>query len=125
MLPMPSIRLPRLVVPLAIAIVAAASCHTFPTDPNATRWDPPPAQFPLTFVSGRVFRQGTSTPIAGVTVEGGTSRSVTDSSGFYALDGYRASQMLVSAMKEGFDTLRVSIVLNGNNQTFNIALRQP
>lgn len=125
MLPMPSIRLPRLLVPLAIAVAAAASCHTFPTDPNATRWDSPPAQFPMTFVSGRVFRQGTSSPIAGVAVEGGSSRSVTDAAGFYALDGYRASQMLISAMKEGFDTVRVSIVLNGSNQTVNLALRQP
>jgi hypothetical protein len=33
--------------------------------------------------------------------------------------------MLISAMKEGFDTVRVSIVLNGSNQTVNLALRQP
>lgn len=105
------------------ALLALASCHTFPNEPDATRWDPPPSQYPLTFVSGRVFRQGTSTPLEGAVVSAGTSSSVSDAGGNYALDGIRASQTLLVATKEGYDTLRLSLGLNGNNQTYNVFLR--
>jgi hypothetical protein len=120
---MPAASARRLVIPAALLAAALVSCHTFPTDPNATRWDPPPAQYPITYVSGRVFRQGTSSPLAGVVVSNETSTSVTDAAGNYALDGVRASQTLLVAAKDGFDTLRVSLVLNGSNQTYNVFLR--
>lgn len=113
----------RALAPALLALAALAGCHTFPTDPNATRWEPPPAQFPMTYVSGRVFRQGSTTPLAGVRVSGGTNTAVSDTNGNYALDGYRASQMLLIAIKDGFDTLSVSLVLNGSNQTYNVFLR--
>jgi hypothetical protein len=122
MLALPS-RARRLVAPALLVLAALAGCHTFPTDPNETRWEPPPSQFPMTYLSGRVFRQGSSTPVAGVRVSGGNSSAVSDTNGFYALDGYRASQMLLVATKDGFDTLSVSLVLNGNNQTYNVFLR--
>ena len=122
MLALPS-RIRRTVAPALLVLAAVVGCHTFPTDPNETRWDPPPAQFPITYVSGRVFRQGTTTPVAGVRVSGGNSVAVSDTNGFYALDGYRASQMLLTATKDGFDTLSVSLVLNGNSQTYNVSLR--
>jgi hypothetical protein len=116
-------RLRRTLAPALLVLAALAGCHTFPTDPNETRWEPPPSQFPLTYLSGRVFRQGTTTPVPGVRVSGGNSSVVSDTNGFYALDGYRASQMLLMATKDGFDTLSVSLVLNGNSQTYNVFLR--
>lgn len=116
-------RIRRAVAPALLVLSAVVGCHTFPTDPNNTRWESPPAQLPLTYVSGRVFRQGTATPVAGVRVSGGSSIAVSDTNGFYALDGYRASQMLLMATKDGFDTLNVSLVLNGSNQTYNVFLR--
>lgn len=119
----PLSRFRRLAVLAVVSLAAIAGCHTFPTDPDATRWEPPPSQFPMTYVSGRVFRQGSTTPIPGALVSGGNSTAVSDSNGFYALDGYRSSQMLVMVMKDGFDTLSVSLVLNGNNQTYNAFLR--
>jgi hypothetical protein len=120
---MPAASARRLVIPAALLAAALVSCHTFPTDPNATRWDPPPSQFPITYVSGRVFRQGTTTPVPGAVVSAGSSISVTDAAGNYALDGIRSSQTLLIAAKEGYDTLRLSLGLNGSNQTYNVFLR--
>jgi len=114
----------RLSVLAVLFLAALASCHTFPNEPDSTRWESPPSQYPLTFVSGRVFRQGTTTPIEGAVVTAGTSRSVSDAAGYYALDGIRASQTLLIATREGYDTLRLSLGLNGSNQTFNVFLRQ-
>lgn len=114
-------RLPLVLVASVVAVLA--SCHTFPTDPNATRWDPPPSQYPITYVSGRVFQQGSTTPLEGVTVSAGATSSVSDAAGNYALDGIRASQTLLVATKAGYDTLRLSLGLNGSNQTFNVFLR--
>jgi hypothetical protein len=99
-------------------------CHTFPQDPNETRWPAPPSDPPLTFLSGRVFEFGSTTPLSGAVVMGNTSQANSDVGGYYVLDGQRSSQILVVAAKEGYDTLRVSLVVNGGNQTYNVFLRR-
>lgn len=55
--------LPR---PFVFAALLALGCHTFPTDPDATRWDPPPSLPPIANFTGFVRDFDSDAPIAGV-----------------------------------------------------------
>ena len=105
-------------------LAGLGACHTFPEDPDATRWPSEPNQPPLTFVSGRVFIRGTATPVQGAVVSSGhlSFSSTTDATGYYALDGIRSVQTLLVVAKPGFDTTRASAQLNGGNVTLNMTL---
>ena len=112
----------RLLVPLTL-VVAFASCHTFPTDPNATRWDPPPAQDPLGNITGQVLDQVTNQRIAGATVWVGDVVSTSDANGNYNLASLRGNQVLIQAWKEGYDTTRVSYQILATNSVYTVRLR--
>ena len=114
----------RTIAPLAVAVAAIAGCHTFPTDPNATRWDPPPSIDPIGNFTGTVRDFDSNVLLPGVTVWIGSVVSVSDANGFYNVAGVRGNQVLLQAWKEGFDTTRVSLQINGPNITYNVRLRQ-
>lgn len=113
----------RGLLPLSLLLASVASCHTFPNEPNATRWDPPPAQAPLGNVTGLVLDQVTSQRIAGARVWVGDVVSVSDANGNYNLPSLRGTQVLIQAWKEGYDTTRVSYQINAVNSVYNVRIR--
>ena len=113
----------RALATAAVLAVGAVSCHTFPTDPNATRWDPPPAQDPLGNITGLVLDQVTNQRIAGVRVWAGDVVSISDANGNYNLPSLRGNQVLIQAWKDGYDTTRVSYQINSVNSVYNVRIR--
>jgi len=113
----------RGLLPLSLLLASVASCHTFPNEPNATRWDPPPAQDPLGNITGLVLDQVTSQRIAGARVWVGDVVSVSDANGNYNLASLRGNQVLIQAWKEGYDTTRVSYQINAVNSVYNVRIR--
>lgn len=113
----------RALLPLILLVAAVASCHTFPNEPNATRWEPPPAQDPLGNITGLVLDQVTSQRIAGARVWVGDVVSISDANGNYNLPSLRGNQVLIQAWKEGFDTTRVSYQILSVNSVYNVRIR--
>ncbi|HRQ78672.1 MAG TPA: carboxypeptidase-like regulatory domain-containing protein [Gemmatimonadaceae bacterium] len=113
----------RSIVPLAIVLAAVAGCHTFPNEPDATRWDPPPSLDPIGNFTGTVRDFNSNVLVPGATVWIGDVVSVSDANGFYNVAGVRGNQVLIQAWKEGYDTLRVSHQILGPNITYNVRLR--
>jgi hypothetical protein len=97
------------------------SCHTF-TDPETTRYEPPPSAFPTTNLYGRVLEQGTNVPVVGVTiwVDNGPPASTSDGLGHYNLPGLSGLHIQVFTAGAGYDTSSVLVGLTGGDQLFDI-----
>lgn len=112
--------LPR---PFVFAALLALGCHTFPTDPDATRWDPPPSLPPIANFTGFVRDFDSDAPIAGVQVWVGEISGVSDATGFYNLPSVRGNQVLVQAWKAGYDTASVLHQVHEPTTTYDFRLQ--
>ncbi|MBA3853072.1 MAG: hypothetical protein C0503_01580 [Gemmatimonas sp.] len=106
---------------LSALVAVVQACHTFPNEPEATRWESPPDAAPLANVSGRVT-SGT-TPVADAIVWINEVRTTSDGAGNYNLAGVRGPLVLVFAAKVGYDTTRVPLNLSSTNITLNLTMQ--
>jgi hypothetical protein len=105
---------------LLLCALSLTGCNAIYGEPNEVDWPSPPSSFPTTFLRGRVLEVGVIVPIAGATVTRGEEQVTSDSEGYYnLLSGISASQAQLTVTKEGYDTLRVSLILNGGDQVYN------